>query len=77
MSSCSGSNSSSRVKNCPVKFMKSYVRVTVRLYAFLTLVLDEGEWSASHPLLLYPRRQMPQVPISLSAGYVPRVVKDS
>jgi len=29
--------------------MKTYEGVEVQLHAFLTLVLDEGKWSASHP----------------------------
>jgi hypothetical protein len=39
--------------------MKTYWGVAIYLYAFLTSVLDEGEWSASCPGHLTPRVRVP------------------
>jgi hypothetical protein len=39
--------------------MKMYWGVEVQLHGFLTLVLDGGEWSASHPGRFTPRERAP------------------
>jgi hypothetical protein len=39
--------------------MKAYWGVEVYLEAFLTLALDGGEWSASHPGRFTPRERAP------------------
>jgi hypothetical protein len=39
--------------------IKMYGGVEVQLHVFLTLVLDEDEWSASHPSHFTPGERMP------------------
>jgi hypothetical protein len=39
--------------------MEAYWRVDVWLHTFLTLALDGGEWSASHPGCFTPRERDP------------------
>jgi len=43
--------------------MKTYEVVKVKLHAFLTLVLDKGEWSASF-LAALPSGKFPQHPLN-------------
>jgi hypothetical protein len=43
--------------------INTYEEVEVQLHAFLTSVLDGGEWSASHP------RRFTPVPIGYKAGW--------
>jgi hypothetical protein len=46
--------------------MRTYVQVET----FLTSALDGGQWSASRPAALAPRREAP-VPIGMEAGWAP------
>jgi hypothetical protein len=39
--------------------MKTYGGVEIQLHMFLTLALDGGEWSASHPGRFIPREGAP------------------
>jgi hypothetical protein len=48
--------------------MKAYRRVEVQLHAFLTLTLDGGEWSASHPGCFIP------ISTGEKAGWAPELV---
>jgi hypothetical protein len=52
--------------------MKAYGGVKVQLLTLLTLALDEGEWSASHPQTT-PGKE-PLVTTEEGAGWAPEMV---
>jgi hypothetical protein len=43
-------------------------------YSFLTLALDGGEWSASHPGSVLPWEKDPPIPTEQEAGWAPEPV---
>jgi hypothetical protein len=53
--------------------MKTYRGVEIQLHTFLTLALDGGEWSASHPSHFTPEKRA-LVPTIKEAGWNPELV---
>jgi hypothetical protein len=54
--------------------LKTYWVVEVNLHAFLTSILDGGEWSASRPVALHPGEEL-VIPIGKEAGGAPEMAK--